>query len=310
MDKVKNINCFCVNTPFQGLVVENIIQQYLFEDTNIVVSTVSTDNCIVTYRISKTFKGALEMNRLFYYLKNNIERVFFYVPHLGSTLASLFNDMSLKYNRPINVYYEGIALYYNPLVKQSLTTRIVRSLLCLAVGKKYKAHEVLYPLDFVKRVDTCYAPKNILLGKYSRVKEFNFKVSYRTDKGNLLVLLSNHLNESLNAKIIECIKENLDKNSTVVYVKPHYELGSEMIDTLVDQIESKVSGVNLSILDKDRPIELFYSSISFSKVISQEFSSALVNMHLILDKCPQILIIDKSFIPKDIAEKFGLEYGG
>ncbi len=307
--KGKVINIFCVNTPFQLFIVRLIISQYLKNETNIIFSTIrSKDNDGDTIHINKSLVGLWNLRRYLSFIKNNIEKCSFFIPHLNSLLASIFYDFSVKYARPINVFYEGVALYYDPIVEIPYYKRIMRKMQALLLGYRYQYYEQLFPRAFIDRVNNCYAPKDILLEKYKMVYTFTFPQNKVSEDGAVLVLLSNKIAGSTIFELSQ-ILVNVLKNSPInkVYIKPHYELEYRDIERVRIFLNGKLKN-NLEILDKKTPIELLYTELAFSVVVSQAFSSALINMKLIFQQQPKIYIIEKDKEMYQIAKRFCLDY--
>lgn len=305
----RKINIFCVNTPFQEFVVNQIISQYLDNECNIIISTIiNSKGNKRTIVVSSSLYSLLQVRVLLHHIINNIQKCTFFVPHLSSLFSSLFYGLSLKYNRPINVFYEGIALYYESIMKQSFFLRIKRKIQCFLIGEPYHYYESLYPKDFVDRVDICYAPNRILLDKYKKICIVKFRQEEVIYNQAILLLLSNEVSSSVETKLIDKVK-NLIKEEyiEVLYLKPHYELD----DITIKHIENSLYSVgikNVVTLNKSLPIESLYTKISFKMVISQAFSSALINMKLIFPEQPKMYILEKDKETIEIANKFELNY--
>ena len=89
-----------------------------------------------------------------------------------------------------------------------------------------------------------------------------------------------------------------------IYIKPHYELPDSIIQMFMD----KLSAYNMAfvLLDKKKNIELYYDEIKFSKVLSQECSSALVNIKFIYGDQVRIRVINP---PAELYQKLYDYYG-
>lgn len=303
------INIFCVNTPFQLFVLNKIISQHLHNEVNLIISTIPDSNSYgKVIEIHNSISGLISLRKLLLLIKKNIKKCVFYIPHLGSLLGSIFYDLSVKFDRPINIFYEGVALYYDPIIKQSLFVKIKRSFQGLLAGVPYHYHEHLYPTDFVKKVKVCYAPNRILLEKYKKVCLFYFKQEDTICKPAILLLLSNNLSNIIETNLLETIR-NVVRNENIerLYIKPHYELKKSVTNHIISLLIN-LGIKDIKILDKRLPVESLYTKISFSIVVSQVFSSALINMKLIFVKQPRIYIIEKDIETAEIANKFCLEY--
>lgn len=304
-------NVFCVNTPFQLFVVKQIISLFLTSEKCLVISTIrnaDNDNDTDIIKVNNSILSLLSLRKILYEIRCNIEKCSFYIPHLGSLLSSVFFNFADKFHRPINIYYEGVALYYDPIVKQPISKRIKRQIQAFLLGVDYQYYSQLYPQKLIDKVETCYAPKDIMLDKYKNVKTFSFKHKNIDVNLSLLVLLSNRLSSEIQNILCKVIR-SVVKNSSIskIYIKPHYELADCITQNICADIRSW--GIkNLVVLDKKKPIESLYADIQFSVVICQAFSSALINMKLIFQEQPKIYIIEKNIEMETIAKKFYIDY--
>lgn len=303
------MNIFNVTTPFQLFVTRKIVTQYCSLDRNLIVSSIKKDdlkNCKDVYQINCDALSMIKMWKLKRIIKKNIIDISFFVPHLGTLMGSYFFELAKKHNRPINVYYEGIALYYNPFVpnKNAKKKRLFMGVLW---GIRYKHHEQLFPDDFVKHVNYCFAPKKTGLEKYKEVKLVELGSLIHNNSENVLILTSCTIKDSVIDDLFERTKEFIKDDVTQkIYVKPHYNMPTDQIKKVIESLRG-LGCEEIVLLKKDTPIEEFYDSISFGSIISQAFSSALTNVSLIFGDSVKIFVCEKETIPVDIARNFNLK---
>lgn len=304
------MNIFTVVTPFQLFVVRKIISQYFSNDNNIIISTIKGGNDkedTDVYQISKRLTGFAKAWRMKWLIHTHMNDVSFFVPHLGTLFASYFYELAKKYNRPINVFYEGIALYYDPVVP-NIAAKKKRLLFGLLYGLIYKHHEQLFPCDFVERVSGCYAPSNTNLEKYSNVRLINLSnEGSQSGKDNILLLTSNVASEKTIDGVLSLL-DNFERiDSYTLYLKPHYELDSDFIGQYIQKVRARKIG-KVVLLSGKTPVEELYKDIPFKVILSQAFSSALVNAKFMLEKDVKFYIYDKQSVNKELAEMFDIVY--
>lgn len=301
----KSINIFVANTPFQIYVIRLIINTYFLADKcdNIIFATCPFKETDDIYPIRHGLGAIKDMWRMKKIVKQNLkEDIRFFIPHLCNLVSNYFFNISKEESKSINVYYEGIAQFYHPNVKIDKKVLEKRQFISSICGLGYEARTEFYP-DELTSVATFYTPvPELCIGcKKKETFEFPHKVIVKND--NILFLSSNKMDEIIKKEAFGLIKQVAQANS-IVYFKPHYELSDEVIMQLMDG--SKSEGISLVLLDKHRNIEQFYDELSFSKVISQEFSSALVNMKLMFQNQVSVKVMR---VPSGIGEKLCSFYG-
>lgn len=300
-------NVFVVNTPFQLYVVRHIIHQYFVSDNNLILSTIKKTNANDIVGVSPNIKGYLKAWKLIYHVKRNIKDISFFIPHLGNLFSSYFFELSVKYGRPVSVYYEGLALFYDPVVPNRNAVPF-RKLGAFLLGAKYNHHEKLYSQELIEKAVACYSPtNNALLKKYHDVKIITFgRVKKNKANNNILFLTS----DTATLKEIAACKRDVESVvfgiGQLLYIKPHYALPPEMLRKFEKSL-SEISGLSISILDKSIPMEELYDTISFNNVISQRFSSAVINLKFIYGDDVKCKITNTSSIPMDIVKELGVE---
>lgn len=299
-------NVFVVNTPFQLFTVRKIIKQYCHSDENVILSTIPYKTAPDIFHISNNLKGVLRARKLLRSIKKGINDVSFIVPHLGNLFASHFFELSKKYNRPISIYYEGVALFYDPVVVNDKAKK-TRTLLGLMMGICYKHHERLYPKELIDMAENCYSPvETKLLSKYNYVKIIDLFDKEEMKACNyILVLTSDVANEDEITECVKSVRSALVSSEQIVYLKPHYALKEESINGFIEHING-IEGVHLEILDKTMPIEALFNSISFGTIICQSFTSAIINMSFIYGKDITVKVVAKETIPQDIIRELNI----
>lgn len=304
------MNVFVIVTPFQLYVVRRIISQYHHRgEDNLIVSTIKGERdfgILNVASISRGIKGFYDTWKLKRFIINNINSLSFFIPHVGTLFSSYFYELAKKYNRPINVFYEGIAMFYDPVVP-NLKAKRERILMGMLMGIRYHHYEQLYPDELIHKTEYCYSPVNINLDKYNSVRIIDLKKEKEEISNNILILTSNTATKEIVDGICTMIPQYyLDNEQITIYVKPHYSLPDNMVDYYIKKIRS-LERDKVVLLNKMQPIEELYSSFSFGIIISQVFSSSLINAKIIFGNKIKITIFQKETINSEIAKKMHLE---
>ena len=292
------MNVFVVNTPFQLYVVKHIILQYFSSDKNLIVSTIKKGKYNDVISVTSGIKGLFKTRNLLWKIKRNISDISFVVPHMGNLFSSYFFDLSREYNRPISVYYEGIALFYDPVIANK-KAKYKRMLLGLLLGIRYKHYEQLYPQSFVNAVDYCYSPTTKLLEKYKMVRILSFKSLQHKKRNGILFLTSDEINHH---EIVECVKLIEKLNNTEIssiYIKPHYSLDGKSLHKFVEMLKNTAK-CEIVILENNIPIEQYFEKLQFKHMICQRFTSAIVNIKFIYKDEIECIVVNKENTPMDM----------
>lgn len=271
---------YIANTPFQLYVISNIISLYFEDDEyeNVVISTVSDGSIITNYDryiyIRRNMKAVYDLNKMKKIILKNINNAIFFIPHVNSLLGSYFFYLSHHYSKEICVYYEGIALFYNSSLKNRWTKILERYTLAYLSGIRYFEHVELYPRKLLD-VATCYTPVVELCGKFRNIKKIDFINIPFNKSENILILTDIKMDNADIELLINTLKHVVSKE-IIIYLKPHYILQEAEVLNLLSHLKCKFSS-NVILLDKNKPIECFYGTLSFGTIISQHFSSALIN---------------------------------
>lgn len=304
------MNIFVLTSPFHFFVVRRIISQYYPNDENLIISTIKGERDYSGLRVvnvGHSLSGIIQAWKLKFFIIKHIETSSFFIPHLGTLFSSFLNELSIRYNRPINIYYEGIALFYDSVVP-NLKAKRKRKLMGALMGIKYHHHEQLYPMELKQRASFCFTPKDICLDGYREVKIVSLKTKCEGNSKNILILTSNTATYEVAVEVCNLLPKYCKvHDGRAIYIKPHYELPDSMINCYIDQAESKKVG-KVVLLDKYQPIEELYNTFSFGTIISQVYSSALINAQIIFGDELKIVIYDKKTIVHDVAEKMGMKY--
>lgn len=305
-----SMNVFVLVTPFQLYVVKRIISQYHREAENLIVSTIKGERDfgnLNVVSITRGIKGFYDTWKLKRFIINNINSLSFFIPHVGTLFSSYFFELAKKYNRPINVFYEGIAMFYDPVVP-NLKAKRERMLMGMLMGIKYHHYEQLYPDEFIHKVEYCYSPVKINLDRYKNVRIIDLKKQKGIVSRNILILTSNTATKEIIDGLCSMIPNYCKGNEQItIYVKPHYSLPNNMVDYYM----KKVCSLNIDkvvLLNKMQPIEELYSSFSYGTIISQVFSSSLINAKIIFGDDIRIVIYQKDTIKNDIAGIMQLKF--
>ncbi len=299
-------NIFIVNTPFQLFVVRCIIRQYFNTQENLVISTIKNKTSEDIITVSHDLSGIIKARRLFRDIEKRVKDESFFIPHVGNLFSSYVFHLSLRYDRPISVYYEGIALFYNPIVEKPREAQR-RKLASVLLGIEYIHYDQLYPDVLLKKARACYSPiSSPLLSKYNDTIIVDFeKRKVDSQSNNILLLTYRIATEEDVERCLAAVTRLTGGDGQIVYVKPHYELPEGEVLLFMKRMEV-LENVQVVLLDKTKPIEELFEQISFKYVVSQHFSSALVNMKYIIGEDFRCLVINKESIPNKIVDALGI----
>lgn len=301
------INYFIANTPFHIFVSDQIISQFFPEDQNEIIITVNDKNIIKKTHyifIRRGAKTLLDIFKLKRCLRKNINSAFFFVPHFSNLMSQFLLHYSEKYGRPISVYYEGVALFYNSSVKISFSTYLKRSFIGLFLGFSYKREMSLYPNNICNDVE-CYSPITDTYFKFCKVNKINFPAQKLKKGEDILFLTSNKMSADT-FSIIKSYFKVLEKNSDI-YIKPHYELSFDSINKIVELFKSS-NFKNVYLLNKFTPIESLLENLKLKGIVSQHYSSALINFRCIYGYDLSIVILDKVCANKEVFEELASRF--
>ena len=289
---MNNSNFFIVNTPFQGYVVDRIIEQYFSSNiyNNVVFSTCMLDTSSSTnvFRIRRGFLGIIDIKKMKDIILKDIRKSSFFIPHLNNLFSPYFFYLSKNYNRPINVYYEGIALFYSPLVRFNRFLQYKRCIISIFTGIEFKKYDCFFPKELVQMA-TCFTPIESFCKQYPQIYKINLQQSNFCNKNNLLFLLPPRIAKD---DICDIRKYFNSYSGNKIFIKPHYNsLNSDI--NYIYKILKLVTKKEIVLLSKIIPIENLYKTIAFNKIIALHFSSALVNAKLLFNSEVEIEILNE-----------------
>ena len=305
------INIFVSNTPFQLYVVKELVNIFFKKDENIVYITFTKKHTIQGIEIREIRKNFFSIWDVIKFKKslteiiNSSENISFFVPHINNLFSNYLYLKSIELNIKINLYYEGIALFYDPSVSLSNKTVLIRKIISFLGGISYCHSEKLFPQMLRERA-TAYTPLKKFTVDFKNVIEFKFNTekkssNYCIDK--LLVIAPPLLTKIyLDSFLICCLDFVIRKNINELSVKLHYETKPYFVKEIVNFF--KANSIKVELLPNDLPIELLMEDNQFGLVYSSYFSSALLNIRLIYKDKLDIYIeqkANKEFIDKLIS---------
>lgn len=310
---MSKINYFVANTPFQVYSIEQTVKIFFSDGyLNVIYTTFPLGRVSDYAQLLTIRRGVMSIVDLIR-MKREIEKqakgdIAFFIPHLSNLISNYFFNVSIRYNKPINVYYEGTAQFCpwgDAFSIRVLIRSLKRKLISLICGMRYEERKEIFPKELTTRA-TFYTPEPDLCIECKEKRKFNFPQKTMRDNNNILFISSNIMEEDVIDEVVRILKKAYT-TGMVVYVKPHFEVQDAAILKLLDQLRRMELKVEL--LDKKNNIELYYDSLLFSRVLSQECSSALINIKLIFKD--QILInvlnIPSGF--EKISEYYGFTNG-
>jgi hypothetical protein len=295
------INYFLVYRPFHLTYSKRIIIQYFKGNRNIIINHFNSnknsyeivENNISIVNISNNF-----FHRIDFFIKikkeiqKNIKRketINFFIPHTFGILANYaYFKLSRNYkNVNINIYYEGIILFYNYHHKLRLNflSFIGRFITGLITGMFYTIKTNLLDLNspVIKYIYTPYekinAPKEKII-----ITNLE-KINYIPNSDICLILASplktNETNDKLLMSLYLKIQNLQIKN---VFFKDH---PSEKSSFYYEQIASKMN-IDINIIDDKSPIEDIIKYFA-PKYIFSFFSSSILNLHVMVPSETEII---------------------
>ena len=113
---MERINYFVANTPFQVYSIKQIIDEYFINDYQNIIYVTFNDLSVTENTDKRLIRRGLasitDIRRLMRDVQCNVKsKVEFFIPHIGNLISYYFFTVSLEYNKPINVFYEGTAQF-------------------------------------------------------------------------------------------------------------------------------------------------------------------------------------------------------
>lgn len=278
MNKDKKVHIYIVNTPFQGYIVNLIINNFMRNDVNIVYTTISScniDNAKI-FEIRRNIYSVLDCIRFRREIEK-LHRLFsldFYIPHLNNLLSMYCYNFVLENHNRLNVYYEGIALFYDPYIKISRLELYKRKFISTISQLNYNHSDRLFSQK-IREFGISYTPIPELSDFNEKIKlSLPFK-SIENENSTLIIggplLRNGDLVELIN-KLTYLVEIN---RLTEIHYKPHFRSKKNNLKKIFNHFNNKI---NIFILDKNIPVE---SYPLFSDIYAFHLSSALINIRLI-----------------------------
>lgn len=299
---IQKHNIFIAFTPFHHYVINNIINQYFSNDYNCFISTVKGDlipNKHIFYiRIRRNMLGIFDMLKakkiIKKYIMINTTEIF--IPHLNQLLTSYIYDLRNKYLFKISVYYEGIAIFYE-IKKKYLERTIIRKLAGIILGYNFKPFPYLFTEE-LKRTAIVYTPIpecTIPFMEKRKISLNSFNIKYALNSlNNILIILPPSINKEYYLKrkyeSITKILFNKKYNNYIFYIKPHYNTIRKDYQRVFAELSQNLGYNRVRSLSPEITVEEFILTGKFSVIISQYFSSALINAKLIFNEIEVILL--------------------
>lgn len=287
-------NFFIVNTPFQLYVVRCIINQYFKSSQfkNCIITTFKPKDSVDVMMVRRGIIGLIDIWRIKKVITKNINNAYFFIPHMNNLLSPYLWNLSLKYDRQISVYYEGVALFYNPIVRTNWMILLKRYSVSVLLRLKYRNYNQLFPNELCKKA-YCYTPIEEYCKKFVLTYRFSLQFVSLNKENNLLLILS----PSLKEEDVISIKKNIllylgNHQCRLIYVKPHLQSSMNMVQMLCSELSLSID-CKIVLLNKKMPIECLYSKISFTAIISQHFSSVLINVRLLYGNDVDIILLSE-----------------
>lgn len=289
MDK---INVFVINTPFQQLVVKSVIDNFFIEPPfqNIVIVSTRLIPDFVFNGITRvienkvwlgfTFLLKIELKKIDSFVWQKDKELNFFLPHLNNVLSShFFNNYASVRNCFFNVYYEGIAQFYDPEVKIKLSKRIAKRLTAFFLGLKYKEYNRLYP-KALRDISCAYTPNKDLCSSFLKKTVFTFTFKRPNAYSSIPLVIGSPIREKndYNTAIEKMEFLIKHKNYNEVVFKPHFETKKKYLKLLISSFRER--NVRVRIVEVNTPLELIMEKEWYRAIFFNHFSSSVVNLML------------------------------
>lgn len=289
------LNIFICNTPFQYFIVSQLIQNnFVSAGKNIILNTFKFGKSLPLqqseiYHIRNTpgslFSYCKINNEIRMQIRNNVS-VHFYYPHLNNFFSTVFFRKFETFDNVYhNCYYEGVALFYNPIITHNRMKTISYRMKCFMLFEKYYREKYFFPEE-LRKVATAFSPKASLTSYFKSIIEFELSNGKNLTKvlqesqsfqKSLLIILPPITDEFEFVEYKRLFMKLLsdEANEFKFFLKPHFEMSSKYMRGFVEMITQQ----KFEILDNEINIESY--GIEFSEVIGLYPSSALINLKLI-----------------------------
>ncbi|MGX1753732.1 hypothetical protein [Sphingobacterium sp. NPDC055346] len=242
----------------------------------------------------------------------------FFVPHVNNLLSYYCYYLSLENpNLGINVFYEGLALFYDPKIRVKKLTILKRKIMSNLIGLNYKYIESLFPKE-LRELAKVYSPSIEFTSPFKQVCEFEFPIKFDLNNkvlGNSqksLILGCPLMNNEQMEKTFDTICRVYNLNTDENYLfKPHFEALKGAISELKQFISNHKYPIEILEGKKNMPIELLIEEgLNINNIHSIYISSALINLKLMFGNSMQIYVynVPKNKKIKEISEKLGIVF--
>jgi len=284
------MNYFVVCTPFQGYVGRMMSKK--IDDETIIINT--TGKSLLNTSGNNSNQEILLKNRFFdliklWMIKKQIlvsirekREIHFFIPHVQTMVSSYFYRLAIKHkNIKLHIYYEGIALLYDPIVNTSKKDILRRTFLGLISGFYYTHSNKLYP-DQLRNIAIAHSPLPKFTSRFLETKEFAFdtKKLNKNKSENILILGSPIKGEIELLNQINKIDRVLDKTeSHKILIKSHYSVDPIFSIKVIQHLKN--TNKDFDELDPKKSIEELIDSYNIRAIYALHPTSALLNISLI-----------------------------
>jgi hypothetical protein len=284
------INYFVVCTPFQGYVASMMSQK--MDGETIFIN--STGKSLLKISSCQLNQEIVLKNRFFdliqlWMIKKQIARsirekreIHFFIPHVQTLVSSYFYRLAIKHqNVKLHIYYEGIALLYDPMVKTSKKDIFRRTFLGLVSGFYYTHSNKLYP-DQLRNIAIAHSPLPKFTSRFLETKELTFdsKKKNKNKSEHILILGSPIKSEIQLLNQVNKIDRVLDKTeSRKILIKSHYSVDPIFSIKVIQHLKN--TNKDFEELDPKKSIEELIDSYNIIAIYALHPTSALLNISLI-----------------------------
>ena len=296
-------NIFIVNTSFQRYICETIIQQKFTDASkyvNTIISTVpkqeiSLTNLVVIH-IRKNIQHIVkDLRSVCAFMKKSIlmaDSSCFFVPHVNNLISSYIYTHLTSQKSQIAVYYEGMALFYAPIVKLPRYKIAQRYVLGFLSGMHYEHFATLYP-EKLRSIATAYTPTPKFATEFKKQEYFTLPTVELSGTRNEILLLLPPFDMEQDYADVKSVVDYvvLHHKNALVYLKPHFENREEILKKIISY--GSENGVTFHILEKEKIVEHFIVSKNIGTIYTSYFSSALINLRLMYGDALEINLVCK-----------------
>ena len=313
---------FVVCTPFQGYVVCKMSKKLDRQKTCFInttgdsIFTDTTSNLvkelILNHHLRDLFTLWTIRSRILREIKSKKD-IHFYIPHVQTLVSSFFYRLALKHqNIRIHVYYEGIAILYNPIVKITRRDLFRRKLLGLISGFYYNHCPWLFP-NQLREIATAHSPFPKFTSRFLEIKELRFDFLIKNNHLEPMVLilgspLKTNVDLITQLKQIDIILQKIGTQN--ILFKPHYSVIPHLALQFSQNLKQR--SLNILELESNKSIEALMNTLNVESIYAMHPTSALLNISLMYGEQVKLYSFksdsSKPWVLEEVFSELGVQF--